>query len=160
MLKHLSLSHSRVFAIVGFNPRKKYAVPPQQRVEMLQAMIDGAGLRNIEAVLVDGLVWKWCSRMGIKTMYRGIRTWSSDGAAETHLHFQNTFFPPFLGPSLPIPTVFLLGDPAYNHISSTLVRDICGGEGEEKEKRGRLEELVGGEIVERVAESYGGREGE
>mmetsp|Transcript_21909 Transcript_21909/g.61016 ORF Transcript_21909/g.61016 Transcript_21909/m.61016 type:complete len:117 (-) Transcript_21909:423-773(-) len=39
MLQHLAKRHERVVAIVGFNPNKKYAVSPTQRVDLLKSML-------------------------------------------------------------------------------------------------------------------------
>jgi pantetheine-phosphate adenylyltransferase len=156
MLRHLSLAHASPIAAVGFNPGKRYGVPPAARVAMLEAMLREQNLPNVRVALVPGLVWRWCAREGAERMYRGVRTWARDGAAERLLLWQNTFFPVVLGPfTRPIPTVFLEGDPRYNHISSTLVRDLCKGGGVTEKVRGELAGLVGEGLVDDVVRYYG-----
>jgi len=64
--------------------------------------------------------------MGASIFFRGIRSWEADGPDERRLQILNTWGPLLLGPLYwPIPTVFLQGDPEYNDISSTLIRDVC-----------------------------------
>jgi len=43
--------------------------------------------------------------------------------SELFLLWCNLFFPPILGFVAPVPTRFLEGNPEYNHISSSLIRD-------------------------------------
>lgn len=60
------------------------------------------------------------------TMFRGIRSWEKDGKEEKILLVQNTWGPIVYGPfKWPLPTVYLEGNPKYNHISSTLIRQLC-----------------------------------
>jgi len=84
-------------------------------------------------------------------MYRGIRTWDSDGNDERYLLLQNTFFPYILGLCLPVKTVFLESKEEYMGISSTRVRDAI-----KKDDDRELERLVGGEWKE-VKELYKGK---
>lgn len=159
MLKYLSSRYGRVVAVVGFNPSKKYDVSPQQRLALLERMIEDAGIEgNVEARLVPGLIWRWALKNNISKMYRGVRTWEKDGNGESHLLLQNTVWPVLIGPlKLPVKTVFLEGNPLFNHISSTVVRDRCV----EARKVGRnpaaedLTGLVPDCIATKVCEIYG-----
>ena len=46
-----------------------------------------------------------------------------------------------LGPLFwPIPTMYLEGNPKYNHVSSTLIRDLCASKG--TKEKDALAELV------------------
>lgn len=155
MLKYLSGQHGTVYAVVGFNPRKKYSVSPQVRLAMLGKMLSDEGLKNVKPVLVSGLIWKWCIKSSVSVMYRGIRSWAEDGKDETHLHFQNTFFPLILGPlAIPVRTKFLEGDPKYNHISSSLVRKLCSDASRKDNIENSLKELVGKSLVGEVVKNY------
>lgn len=80
ILRRLSEAHTKVYAVVGFNPSKTYAVPPPRRLSILKKMT--RDLPNVECVLVSGLIWRWCGREGVKIMYRGVRTWEEDGREE------------------------------------------------------------------------------
>ncbi|GMI37592.1 hypothetical protein TrRE_jg4447, partial [Triparma retinervis] len=81
LLHFLSLRHTTVYAIVGFNPSKVYPVSPSSRVLLLQKQLDKMGAKNVKAVMVKGLIWKWAKGMKVDVMYRGIRTWEQDGGA-------------------------------------------------------------------------------
>ena len=71
----------------------------------------------------------------------------------------------------PIPTIYLEGHPKYNHVSSTLIRNICkttttttdgGGKNsittKENSNIDALTELVPSEVATRVAQLYGGKQ--
>ncbi|GMI46440.1 hypothetical protein TrCOL_g916 [Triparma columacea] len=150
LLHYLSLRHTTVYAIVGFNPSKSYPVSPSSRVLLLQRQLEGMGIKNVKPVMVKGLIWKWAKSKGVDVMYRGIRTWKQDGGAERHLLFQNTFYPYLLGLCLPVPTKFLECKPSLRGVSSTRVRAAIRG-GDDRE----LESLVGGEWKE-VKKAYEG----
>jgi len=40
--------YQKVIAVVGFNPNKKYAVSPQQRVHLLREMVNTTSAKNIQ----------------------------------------------------------------------------------------------------------------
>ena len=64
--------------------------------------------------------------------------------------------------AIPIPTIYIEGDPKYNHVSSTLIRSICdarksGSNDDEtiKNMEASLSELVPSEVAGTVAKLYG-----
>jgi phosphopantetheine adenylyltransferase len=78
--------------------------------------------------VVQGLIWRTVQRQGASLFVRGIRSWEKDGKEERNLQILNTWGPLLLGPLWwPLPTVFMEGNPEYNHVSSTLIRHICRG---------------------------------
>jgi len=85
--------------------------------------------------------------------YRGIRNWDKDGADERALQILNTWGPILLGPLFwPIPTQYLEGNPKYNHVSSTLIRDLCKNKGTDNQKA--LVELVPANVADLVSNFY------
>ena len=50
MIKYLSSIHERVYVVVGHNHLKKYMVSADDRVLMLRAMVNHAGLANVIVV--------------------------------------------------------------------------------------------------------------
>ena len=98
--------------------------------------------------------------MGAQIFCRGIRSWAKDGAEERHLQILNTWGPLVLGPLWwPLPTVFLEGHPKYNHVSSTLVRNLCAGQSQQPsrsvgETTVELKNLVPENIAEDLARLY------
>lgn len=79
---------------------------------------------------VSGYIWRYAKKEGATIFFRGIRSWEKDRKEERTLQILNTWGPLLLGRTWPIPTVYLEGKPEFNHISSTLIRDICQGRGD------------------------------
>jgi phosphopantetheine adenylyltransferase len=89
--------------------------------------------------------------------FRGIRSWEKDGKDERALQILNTWGPLLLGPLVwPVPTMYLEGNPKYNHVSSTLIRSLCSKSGTENQKA--LEDLVPPNVVDLVAKLYSKKE--
>lgn len=113
--------------------------------------------------MVDGYIWRYAKRIGATIFFRGIRSWEKDGRDERHLQILNTWGPLLYGPlAIPIPTIYIEGDPKYNHVSSTLIRSICdarksGSNDDEmiKNMEASLSELVPSEVAGTVAKLYG-----
>lgn len=154
MLEYLAERYGKVMVVIGMNPDKKYDVSPNQRAELTRKMLQGCkGCEKIEVKVVQGYIWRTVKREGAEIFFRGIRSWEKDGSEERALQILNTWGPLVLGPLWwPIPTLFLEGNPEFNHVSSTVVRDICQNA---KGNYAKLEELVPKSIVKDVASMYG-----
>lgn len=156
LLQYLSQRYNKVVAVIGFNPDKKYPVSPQDRAKLLRSMVETIKCDNIHVEVVEGYIWRYAKRIGATIFFRGIRSWDKDGHDERALQILNTWGPMLLGPVyIPIPTVYLEGDPKYNHVSSTLIRDIC--DSNEKDAEEKLSDLVPSSVASRVAQLYGGK---
>lgn len=104
------------------------------------------------SLVVSGLIWRYAKREGATVFFRGIRSWEKDGNDERALQILNTWGPLLLGPLFwPIPTVYLEGNPKYNHVSSTLIRDLCSKGTENKDA---LAELVPSNVTKMVSDLY------
>ena len=173
--------YGHVIAIVGMNPQKKYLVSPKERAELLREMLkehpDTANVRvegtichtyiyhmhsNIipwshhYCLVVSGLIWRFAKQHGATVFFRGIRSWKKDGREERSLQILNTWGPLVLGPTWPLPTMYLEGNPEFNHISSTLIRNLCHGEGSPPNEA--LSKLVPSSVVDTVANLYSRKE--
>ncbi|KAL3788998.1 hypothetical protein HJC23_012703 [Cyclotella cryptica] len=142
----------------------RYDVTPNERAEILKAVISSNfSLNNVRVEVVSGYIWRYARTQKARLFYRGIRTWSEDGADELKLLIQNTYGPLLLGRIWPINTVFLEGDPRYRSVSSTLVRELCGkikksdgnDESEMEKSIEALKRLVPDRVVGRIVEVYG-----
>ena len=81
---------------------------------------------NDEKVVVDsfsGLTAHYCQRVNSHYLLRGLRN-ASDFDYEKTISQLNTI----VGKG--IDTIFLISQPQYSHISSTIVREIIKGEGD------------------------------
>ena len=154
MISHLAERYGKVMVVVGMNPNKKYAVTPQERAKLLQTMLKS--VPNTQVEVVAGYIWRFAKPRCACLFFRGIRTWDRDGAEERTLQILNTWGPLLLGPLWwPIPTRFLEGNPAYNHISSTLIRDLCAKPNFEIK---HVHELVPESIADDIVNFYGKRQ--
>ena len=120
-------------------------------------------------VVVEGYIWRYAKKVGASLFFRGIRSWEKDGSDERQLQILNTWGPMLLGPLVwPIPTIYLEGNPKYNHVSSTLIRKLCTTTTTKKSqtspkqdtKDGRssdekLDELVPKSLVGMISDIYG-----
>lgn len=135
ILKAIARRHrfGTVYAVVGFNKKKRYPVSVDERVALLKlALGSDPELKNVQAVVVEGYIWKFAFKLddsrkdrevGNCILYRGIRSWSKDGKDERWLHVLNLVGPTLLGWRAPPETRFVSteGDVRAN-VSSTLVR--------------------------------------
>ena len=119
------------------------------RRELVAAMCEAAGLgERVQAVVAPQYPWRFGLRRGVAVMYRGIRTWAKDGAAESVLQGLNIFGPLLLEASLPPETRYIESSPELIDLSSTVVRRrAAAGES--------LTGLVPEGVEARVAELYG-----
>ena len=149
IIEHLASKHVAVHVVIGHNARKKYAVAPAARRRLCEEACRAAGLTNVVVELTDDYVWRLARAVGARVLYRGIRTWAQDGLAERQLELLNLLGPPMVALAPPLRTAYVQADPAYAHVSSTLVRArLRGGE--------RVDDLVPEAIAGSVAEAYGG----
>lgn len=154
MLKFLAKRYGTVIAVIGVNPNKTYVVTPQERADMIKAMLDSAGIKDqVRVQVVEGYIWRFAMKENVSIMFRGIRSWSKDGKEEQALHILNTWGPLVYGPfKWPLPTQYLEGAPEYNHISSTLIRTLCMKAGTGKDPD--LTSVVPHNAASLVAEAY------
>lgn len=119
-------------------------------------------------LVVEGYIWRYAKRIDATLFFRGIRSWEKDGRDERHLQILNTWGPLLYGPlTKPIPTIYIEGDPRYNHVSSTLIRSICDRSSDSdsnsnsaeqtKNTEASLSELVPSEVAGKVAKLYGAK---
>ena len=91
-------------------------------------MLKELSLSNVQVVIVWSYIWKHAQQHGAKAMYRGLRSFQKDGAAEMCLEAQNISGQLLLGRVRPIPTAYIQADPRFSMVSSTLIRERlkCG----------------------------------
>ena len=110
---------------------------------------------HFSCTAVSGYIWRFAKSEGASVFFRGIRSWEKDGQDERSLQILNTWGPLLLGPTWPVPTVYLEGKPEYNHVSSTLIRNICrGGATTATTTTESLSSLVPSQVTEKVTILY------
>ncbi len=111
----------QIYVAIGVNSQKKYLFSLEQRIEWLKTVFG-----NEPKVIVDhfeNLTAHYCLRIGAKYLIRGLRN-ASDFDYEKTISQLNSI----VGNG--IDTIFLISEPHYSHISSTIVREIIIGGGD------------------------------
>src|SRR5690606_34206150 len=106
---------------VGSNSNKNALLSPETRIQMMEAVF--ADEPRIEVTSYEGLTINYCKEIGALYMLRGIRT-VSDFEYEKAIAQMNHELEPS------IESIFILSNPGYSSISSTIVRDILRHKGD------------------------------
>jgi pantetheine-phosphate adenylyltransferase len=109
----------RLHVVVVHNPAKTGLLPFERRMELLRESLDGAGVEGdiVIASWASGLLVDYCRQVGAGVLVKGIRP-GGDMAYETPMAIVNRDL-------AGVETLFLVGDPATSHISSSLVRQVA-----------------------------------
>jgi pantetheine-phosphate adenylyltransferase len=110
-----SLFDAVVVAVLG-NPAKSGLFPLEERVELLQQAVDGIEGVRVEPVS-GGLLVDYCRSVGASAIVKGLRS-GNDFAYELPMALMNRHL-------TGVETVFLPGDPRFQHVSSTLVKEVA-----------------------------------
>ena len=110
----------KMVVAIGINENKKALFPLEQRMAWLEEVFQGE--ENITVDHFQGLTVDYCQKIGAHFLVRGLRN-ASDFDYEKTISQVNSS----LGDHLE--TVFLISQPRYSHISSTIVREIIKGGG-------------------------------
>lgn len=121
ILKRAMPLFDRVVVAVGVNSQKKTLFTLEQRLDWLTKVF--AQEAKIEIAHFEGLTAHFCNKIDAKYLIRGLRN-ASDFDYEKTISQLNHI----VGNDLE--TVFLISEPEYSHISSTIVREIIKGGGD------------------------------
>ena len=111
----------KVIVAIAANKRKHPAFSQQQRIELAQAVLQD--VKNVEVKAFDGLLVDFAASQNATVILRGLRA-VSDFDFEFQLAGMNRYIAP------EIETLFLTPADEVSHISSTLVREIAGYNGD------------------------------
>lgn len=104
-----------VVVAVGHNPRKQRLLPLETRLDVLRATT--ADIPNVRVDTFEGLLVHYCARVSAVAILRGLRA-----VTDFEFEFQTGLANMDMAPA--VQTVFLLTDPQYIFISSSLVKEI------------------------------------
>ena len=110
----------KIIVAVGTNTSKNYLFDEPKRIEMVKQTFKE--FPNIEATSYIGLTVDYCHQIGAQFILRGLRN-SNDFEYERAIADMNQALYP------QIETVFLITQPQYSSISSTIVREIIKSQG-------------------------------
>lgn len=111
----------RIVVAVGINSQKRYLFSLEQRMEWLRQVF--ADQPKVKVDSFEGLTAHYCQKIEAQYLLRGLRN-ASDFDYEKTISQLNEI----VGEGLE--TIFLISQPAYSHISSTIVREIIKGGGD------------------------------
>ncbi|MBP7273720.1 MAG: pantetheine-phosphate adenylyltransferase [Saprospiraceae bacterium] len=110
----------KIIVAVGINSQKSTLYSLEQRLHFLKEVFKNEPKISIDSF--EKLTVHYCQRVGANYLLRGLRNASDFDYEKTISQLNN-----ILGGGLE--TVFLISQPAYSHISSTIVREIIRGGG-------------------------------
>ena len=105
----------KIIVAIGVNTQKKYLFDLEQRLGWLEDVFRDEP--RVEVGKFETLTATYCNEIGAKYLLRGLRN-GSDFDYEKTISQMNHI----IGDG--IETIFLISQPAYSHISSTIVREI------------------------------------
>lgn len=116
IIRRASLCFDRIYVCVMVNCQKNnYMFTPEERVELIRKSV--ADLPNVEAELHSGLLADYTKRKGAHILVKGVRNGTDfDG------EYQQAMINKGIDPELE--TVFFPASSAYQHFSSTMVREM------------------------------------
>ena len=114
-----------VLVAVAMNASKRYLFSDDERLDLVAQSI--ADIPNARAVFIPGLLTDFAQEQGAHAIVKGLRG-AADFDAEQAMALLNRHLSG-------IETVFIMGDPALAHISSSHVKDIV-------RHGGRFDDLV------------------
>ena len=101
---------------VGINPDKEALFSPEQRIDLCTAAV--SDIPNVEVIAFHGLAVEFVRRCGSRVLLRGVRS-LTDIDAEFTMSLANRVL------DAEIESVFLMSSERYNHISSSLIKQIA-----------------------------------
>ena len=110
-----------IIIAIGNNADKKYLFSISRRQKWIQKIF--AGNKKITVTSYDGLTVKFCESVNAQYIIRGLRA-SADFEFERGIAQMNKAMAP------EIETIFIISNPAYSAIASTIVRDILTNGGD------------------------------
>ncbi|GAA0304726.1 pantetheine-phosphate adenylyltransferase [Kineococcus aurantiacus] len=110
-----------VHAGVAVNPGKQGLFTGAERADLVRRALADCGDPRAGRVVVEeftgGLLVDHCRRLGVRVVLKGLRS-GTDYAYELPMALMNRD----LGD---VETVFVVGDPRYGHVSSSLVKEVA-----------------------------------
>ena len=115
MIQRAAALCDKLYVAVTVNNSKNCMFSLEQRYEMIREICKKT--ENAEAVMFDGLLAKYVSENEIDCIFRGLRN-RTDFDYELELSQIYASYP-----DMPCETVYLMTDPKFSFISSTVVRE-------------------------------------
>ncbi len=138
IIERASRIYDKVIVGVLNNASKTPLFTAEERREQISGVI--SGFDNVEVDVFDGLLVDFVKSKRASVIVKGLRT-----VADFEYEFQMALLNKALNPEYE--TVFLMTDSKYSYISSSMVKELAGFNGD-------LTGLVPGEIIEKIKQKY------
>lgn len=119
VLKSAAGLFDTVYVAVLNNSAKSPVFPVDERIEMIDRMIEAEGLKNVRSGSFSGLLVEYAKLIGAQYIIRGLRA-----ITDFEYEFQIDAVNRHLNPD--IRTVYFMSNPAHSFLSSSSVREIGG----------------------------------
>ncbi len=137
VIRRAAALYDEVVVAVLHNPAKRGTFSPQERRELVMASCGDLAQVRVE-IFADRLLVDVCRELGAAAIVKGVRG-GSDFAYELPMALMNRHLSG-------VETVFLPGDPRFEHISSSLVKEVARYGGD-----------VGGLVADEVRDALSAR---
>jgi pantetheine-phosphate adenylyltransferase len=121
VIRRAATLFEEVVVAVLSNPAKRSLFSLDERLELLRAEVERIDGMRVESV-PGGLLVDYCRSIGATAIVKGLRS-GNDFAYELPMALMNRHL-------TGIETVFLPGDPRFEHVSSSLVKEVAGHGGD------------------------------
>lgn len=118
VLQRAARLFDRLVVGVLVHPTKRCTFAPEQRVDMIRAVVMGLQHPGIEVAQFDGLLVDFCRRVGACAVIRGLRA-VSDYEYEMQLAHINKKLAP------DIEAIFLMTSTQHSFLSSSIVKEVA-----------------------------------
>ncbi len=118
ILKRASSIFEGIMIGVLINSGKNCAFSAQERCELIERVIKAEKMENVGVCVFSGLTVELATEKGCGCILRGMRD-TNDFAYETKLEALNLRLAP------QIQTIYMAASPAYAHISSSAIKELC-----------------------------------
>ncbi|MDP9801620.1 pantetheine-phosphate adenylyltransferase [Arcanobacterium wilhelmae] len=116
VIKRAATMFDSVIVAVSTNSAKRYMFTDAERVQLAREALAAAGV-EAEVELVGGLIAEFAAERGAAAIVKGLRG-TADYDAEVAMALLNRHL-------TGVETVFVMGDPALNHIASSFTKEIA-----------------------------------
>ena len=143
LIQRATVLFDEVIVLISHNHQKQYTLTKEERVQTVQKAV--SNWKNVRVVVQDGgLTVEAAKQLGVTVLLRGVRN-SQDLELEKTLAYHNHRL------DENIETVLLISEPAYEYVSSTMIKELAKFGGE-------FESLVPESVSEILEKRYAGQE--
>lgn len=117
VLQHAAHLFDKVFVSVLNNAAKSPVFSVQERVDIIQKMVDAEQMQNVIVTHFEGLLVDYAHQIGAEYIIRGLRA-TMDFEYEFQINALNRHLAP------DIETVYFMASPEHSFLSSSVIREI------------------------------------